>query len=66
MIDLSSSLVDGFQEPKAQGFMDLKGALDDLAGELLVLHLKEKTFLARMSRIDTVTIHFFRNRALDF
>ena len=43
MIDLSSSLVDGFQKTKPQGFMDLKGALDDLAGELLVLHLEEKT-----------------------
>ena len=76
MIDLSSSLVDGFQEPKAQGFMDLKGALDDLAGELLVFHLEEKTkdkgiFGTGPIRPDTrmgtdTACHFSRNRVLDF
>jgi len=41
--------------------------LDDLAGEFLVFHLKGKTFLARISRMDTVTTCLFsRNRVLDF
>jgi hypothetical protein len=40
-------LVDRFQKPGAQGFVNLNGAMDDLLGDLFEFHLSIKKRLDR-------------------